>query len=581
MRWLILIALLLPSRAYSQAIFGQSVSLPSNNVQYAPSFAGATFDVKVNACLAVAITTSGTCDARGLTGAQSMAANIVVGDGTHPVALLLPTSVITRASGKQFIYDSFSHIEGTGRGGTSPSRGTLITGNDAVAAFVPADEGDLGHAVDSPYIGHLTATNNNTGVGIEIGGVTGSGNTDVQKGVFEDVDVHSDSIGVSVAGPNGCTCYNHLRDIYASGATYGVKVTGPGVASNIFGEGGVYSGSAIGLYDSGNLDVYIKPDVESTPTHGIELAGTRALIIDPYEEGNGIDIIDSGAQWNMIIGTGDVRYTDNSGNTNNFKWGPTNAPVSIGAQSGYLFGSFSMGVDAVNTAASLFIGGSPYDYIELLSLGTDQSVYGRYKHLGAKFGELTDFSGIDSRGRITQVALANPGSPTITNVGAAGSTTYTYFVVCHDRNGGVTLPSAAGTTTTGNATLDLTNYNTVSWTAIDGCFQWDVLQTDTAHSIALNQNPGFAVGTSTLAYKDQGGASSAYTAPTRNTTGDTLLAGEFGLTKESGAPSDTAGAGKCRMFSVAGTNAGTCKIQAICGTSATPVTVLDNIGAGC
>lgn len=41
------------------------------------------------------------------------------------------------------------------------------------------------------------------------------------------------------------------------------------------------------------------------------------------------------------------------------------------------------------------------------------------------------------------------------------------------------------------------------------------------------------------------------------------------------------GAGTARFEVVAGTNPGTCKLQMYAGTSATPVTVLDNVGAGC
>lgn len=41
------------------------------------------------------------------------------------------------------------------------------------------------------------------------------------------------------------------------------------------------------------------------------------------------------------------------------------------------------------------------------------------------------------------------------------------------------------------------------------------------------------------------------------------------------------GAGEMKLEVVAGTNAGTCKLQAYAGTSATPVTIVDNVGAGC
>lgn len=41
------------------------------------------------------------------------------------------------------------------------------------------------------------------------------------------------------------------------------------------------------------------------------------------------------------------------------------------------------------------------------------------------------------------------------------------------------------------------------------------------------------------------------------------------------------GSGICQLFAIAGTGAGTCKLQLQCGTSSTPVTIIDNVGAGC
>lgn len=46
-------------------------------------------------------------------------------------------------------------------------------------------------------------------------------------------------------------------------------------------------------------------------------------------------------------------------------------------------------------------------------------------------------------------------------------------------------------------------------------------------------------------------------------------------------PNTAPGAGELQLTVEAGTNAGTCKIVARAGTSATPVTIADNIGAGC
>ncbi len=60
--------------------------------------------------------------------------------------------------------------------------------------------------------------------------------------------------------------------------------------------------------------------------------------------------------------------------------------------------------------------------------------------------------------------LSTPPAPTVTPSGVTGgSTTYTYKIVAEDMSGGLTAASAAGTTTTGAATLGL---NTVNLTSV-------------------------------------------------------------------------------------------------------------------
>ncbi len=56
--------------------------------------------------------------------------------------------------------------------------------------------------------------------------------------------------------------------------------------------------------------------------------------------------------------------------------------------------------------------------------------------------------------------------------------------------------------------------------------------------------------------------------------------GELGIAKITD-PNTAPGAAMFKMTVVAGTNSGTCKIVARAGTSATPVTVIDNVGTGC
>lgn len=116
-------------------------------------------------------------------------------------------------------------------------------------------------------------------------------------------------------------------------------------------------------------------------------------------------------------------------------------------------------------------------------------------------------------------ALASPGSPSVTPQGTTGATTYQYYVVAEDRIGGTTLPSIVGSTNTGNATLTVTNFNLVQWSPVPGAACYDVLKNDTSHSVI--------VCTSATQYSDTGGASSAYTTPTRNSTADDIVDGQL------------------------------------------------------
>jgi hypothetical protein len=122
-------------------------------------------------------------------------------------------------------------------------------------------------------------------------------------------------------------------------------------------------------------------------------------------------------------------------------------------------------------------------------------------------------------GQVRIQALATPAAPTVTPVGTTGSTAYNYYIVAKDRNGGRTLVSPVGSTATGNATLNGTNYNTITWTAVPGAYSYDVLKGTTGTSVATD--------VLVTTYNDQGGATSAYTAPTVNNTADVTIDGKL------------------------------------------------------
>lgn len=95
-------------------------------------------------------------------------------------------------------------------------------------------------------------------------------------------------------------------------------------------------------------------------------------------------------------------------------------------------------------------------------------------------------------------ALTTPGVPTVTPTGTTGSTTYSYRISAFNASG-ETLAGTAGTTSTGNAALDATNYNSLSWSAVSGALGYNVWG---RYSTGLGETYLATVYTTT--YKDQG-----------------------------------------------------------------------------
>jgi hypothetical protein len=80
------------------------------------------------------------------------------------------------------------------------------------------------------------------------------------------------------------------------------------------------------------------------------------------------------------------------------------------------------------------------------------------------------------RGQLHLPALATPGTPAVSVVGTAGSTTYSYRVLAFDATM-TTAPGGTGTASTGNATLNATNFTRVVWAAVAGATGYLVYRT--------------------------------------------------------------------------------------------------------
>jgi hypothetical protein len=126
---------------------------------------------------------------------------------------------------------------------------------------------------------------------------------------------------------------------------------------------------------------------------------------------------------------------------------------------------------------------------------------------------------------IATTVLPTPGAPGVSVEGTTGATSYTYFVVCEDANGGRSLASPGTTITNGNATLDTTNRNyvTVGTNCEKGYAKAYILKTDTSTLLGTTTPNRFSI------VYDVGQATSAFTAPTRNTTADITVGGGLGV----------------------------------------------------
>lgn len=151
-------------------------------------------------------------------------------------------------------------------------------------------------------------------------------------------------------------------------------------------------------------------------------------------------------------------------------------------------------------------------------------------------------------GGLKVAKVTDPVAPTVQTIGTAGATSYTYFVVYIDRAGNKTLPSAGTTIGTGNATLNGTNFNQIQLDPPEGVVAVDILKTNTSTSLLLNQTVAdkYAGGGSgkVIYFLDQGGATAAYTPPTRNATGDVRIDGVIGISNGTAPTTSPAGMGQ-------------------------------------
>lgn len=117
---------------------------------------------------------------------------------------------------------------------------------------------------------------------------------------------------------------------------------------------------------------------------------------------------------------------------------------------------------------------------------------------------------------IESASLSTPGSITVTPQGTGGAATWTYKLVAINTSG-TTEAGAASSTAVGNATLNGSNYNRLTWTAVTGATGYWIYRTAVGSSPSTTGR--IAVLGAVTTYDDQGSAGDSTTAPTTNVTG--------------------------------------------------------------
>lgn len=110
--------------------------------------------------------------------------------------------------------------------------------------------------------------------------------------------------------------------------------------------------------------------------------------------------------------------------------------------------------------------------------------------------------------------LPQPAAPALSTTGTAGTTSYSYVVVAKNTGGDISAASAVATIATGNATLNGTNYNVLTITAVAGATSYDIYRTASGGTPSTTGKVG---NTATTTFNDTGLAGDGTTAPTSPT----------------------------------------------------------------
>ena len=305
---------------------------------------------------------------------------------------------------------------------------------------------------------------------------------------------------------------NTLTGNAANGGTNGYNVT----ANNNTITGNTAQGNTQAIQVSADHTVISGNTINTSSTYGIYLNGANNSTVVAnkiYDTGgsttnNGINVVssDSNSITNNYI-------SDGSGTTNCSSNCYAIFIFNNTSDTNYLAAN-SLGNGTINDAGTGTIYANQAD--------GSGNVINKGQGGGFAIGASSATASLTLQGGLVNSQLPAPTlSSTVTNVGTAGGTTYRYQVTALDGTG-ETTGSSIQQTTTGNATLSGTNYNTITWTQVGGAVQYKIYRcTGAACTPALLAT----VSGNNVTYNDQANGSPSGAVPSSNTTGGFTIAG--------------------------------------------------------
>ena len=508
-----------------EAADDQSPSKQIEATLYASHFSGADAGAKIAACVAALPARGGTCDARGLSGAQSISAEISV---PANAVLILGHATFTATAVPVFTLHANSQLIGQGALAI-PTEGTTIvlSGITGVAVKAAGLNASTGIVVKNIHVKGTWAVNSSDdgSIGFDFQGMA--------NGWIAYNRAEHFYRGFRSGFPTwkwNCDCYNLYVDNQVVGARIGVdfqpstnKATWSGGGVQPFGKGGA------GFRLEGLNIVLISPDVENfAGGTAFDILTSAHQILSPYIEAGGTAITFEGkARSNQVTGgtssslsAGAVMYADGADIVTNVVKNMQNGPAYANVEGAF---TFRLGQGSEPNFYELVPRSGFGAQFQFVKGSQAEKAYGRTGPAPLAFGSLSAKGGSTLQGTLHVISLANPAAPTITQVGAPGSATYSYKLICFDYSGAASAASAAASIATGNEVLDATNYNSITYTCGEGYKTMRGLKLFGAEYVSVygdgnNRAPNGE-------FKDTGQSGTEYVVPTRNTTGDTTLDG--------------------------------------------------------